>query len=835
VRVSTAPPIDETAERAARSVREFRKMLPNMTAFAQALTGDPKMRVVPGPSPMTDGRKIYMAPRIELGDPMTHPDRAACNERDHYETPVCAACRVREGLMVSLYHEIAHIIFDSFEEMSDAAKIALVQHVLTERGAADGTTRAGKIAKRIDEIAPKTYVEAGHLVSPFLPLISNALEDARVNAAMFKARPGVRVMFRGRTSRLFSEGLAMPDGRVTRWYDAPPNAQATVGLLAKASGYNYDSWFTDDVLELLADDELTELLDMTTTVPGAREIFEQSIKALEIMRRYGFCKSPEDPEDDEQEQEPGGDESGDDEPEVGEDDSAGEGAGSDDDSDEGGPEGTPCPNGDPGDSDETGDGSAPADGPPADGDATEQDGPGGDDVEQDGPGGDDVEQDGPPTEQDGPPEDDTPSDQDAPGDGDDAGMTAEQDGNDDGREMRDADDPFDEDAEQGERSDGQGSGVDGDGTGTGTHGGDAGGTASTPDPMGTPDEVEEAVKVFGEHADEIAGDDDGDGGDEQTETEREDFEMEKAISQSNHFDRTSRNIFGVRWHTYDDDVIDSRGYNHTRSHYGAWSPEEYDSYPISHPAETVVGPSLMRMRRVFSDNRKAAHDRNRKSGKLNNRVLGRRIATGDERLFKKKTVPNKKDYLVVIGLDVSGSTAGYNLPIIKSAAYAQADLLHRTGVPFVVIAHSGFYHDSGDLYGGYSRGSDLQWDVDLFVIKSEDEPWNEKTQQRLAHLSPAACNLDGHTMEQYRKICDRSTATDKIIMYYTDGSMPAENYDDELAVLTDEIETCRKKGYTLMAVGVNTDAPLQHGLDTVTITHVDEVPAVVRHLESKMV
>lgn len=91
------------------------------------------------------------------------------------------------------------------------------------------------------------------------------------------------------------------------------------------------------------------------------------------------------------------------------------------------------------------------------------------------------------------------------------------------------------------------------------------------------------------------------------------------------------------------------------------------------------------------------------------------------------------------------------------------------------------------------------------------------------------------TVEYYRKILDHRPETDKVILYYTDGKMPAENHDEELDILQREIRICRQKGYTLLGVGIRTDSPVRHGLDTVQVDGDEDIVKVVRHLEKRLV
>lgn len=209
--------------------------------------------------------------------------------------------------------------------------------------------------------------------------------------------------------------------------------------------------------------------------------------------------------------------------------------------------------------------------------------------------------------------------------------------------------------------------------------------------------------------------------------------------------------------------------------------------------------------------------------------LAGKIARGDLKVFRQKLRPGKKDYFVVIGLDVSGSTArGMGsgnrqvIDLIKEAAFAQAELCNRLGVRFAVYAHSGDHGDKGMT-------------LDMYEVKSPDQPWDTKARERLTGLGPAAYNLDGHTMEFYRKVMDSQPETDKVMMYYTDGAMPLENYEEELYILQREIDLCRRVGYTVVGVGIRNDDPKKHGLDTIRVDRIEDLPKLVEGLRSRLI
>jgi len=300
-----------------------------------------------------------------------------------------------------------------------------------------------------------------------------------------------------------------------------------------------------------------------------------------------------------------------------------------------------------------------------------------------------------------------------------------------------------------------------------------------------------------------------------------------AVVQGKYFDTSSAYIGGVREHTPDNINRPNRQVCTAwdNRHMTGPSAERVGVGGDFDPPESILGPALLRMRVAFSNNRRAHDTLHLKSGKINGRALGKRAWGDDERLFKRKSRPGKRDYSVVIGMDVSGSTAGQELAMEKRAVMAQAEMLNRIGVRFAVVAHSA-------NYSGVPEDRSL-W-MDIYHVKDFDQPWNDQTRTNLRGLGPDGGNLDGHTLEFYRKMLDRETTTDRIIMYYTDGEMPASNYEEELEILQRELRGCAQKGYTVMGVGIGTDSPTQHGLETVVVNEDSDIPAVVRFLEKRL-
>lgn len=962
----SAVPVDpaaERTERARRAVAAFRRMQPMLNNYARTFTGNPRVSVEvhPHSNGATDGRKIYFRPPISLGDEHRH-NKKLCDRRDPDTlAQLCRACELREQVLVVIYHEIAHICYGTFSQPTQAAQADLLRRAVE----ASGTKYAAAITERIQKLQSHikhSYLAMAGQVSPFLPIILNAVEDARVNNNLFNARKGTRLMFESDTLRTFTQGVEVPtgDGGVNYlpWNEREQNLQLIVGLYCAVSEYPYGDWFIPPVVAALDDELVQELCAQARTTKNVDDNYQLSFKFLERFRQLGFCKSDTDPEDTD-EPEPDNEDTDGDEDDEGDESSSDSEPGSDDvqpEEDNKEPETSGEPDsgdldedsdadsssdevedsdpkvaGDESDSEETDELEAEGDGKPTDqssedevedqfgesdegtaDDSEDETGQGEAESEEEGDGEDGGEQgtgdigrqdnesaapeaeaddsgeDGEGTtssvagEEDGSSDNDTGVDDEGMGDSSDPSESDESDEGvddsdkeptsdadsgtgtdgspDDGNESPSSGDDFedgelanelgdgetdkfefDPEAEQDasidpesettvelpEEPDERPAGEDDETIDTGADEGMGGIEVEEVErdynsvPMGDPAEVKEGLDQFGHH-------------EEAEPTEEEELENDAlltAILQGQYFETPSQTITGVRIHEFGKPVINDMGENMSTGWGGLYfrknnySRKELGIDGDFKPEESIIGRQLLKLRVVFADNQRAHQQHHLKSGRVNTRVLGRRAPLGDERLFQKKNIPGKKSYFVAIALDISGSTVGKNLQLIKAAAWAQADLLTRLGIPFAMYGCSGSYDSLEHARMMY---------LDMYPVKLESEPWNRTTQERMMELGPDFGNLDGHNLEFMRKLCDKSQATDKIIMYYSDGKMPATNFQEELEILVRELTYCRKRGYVVAGVGVRTDSPSRHGLPTVRIDDKNDVGKVVSHLEKML-
>lgn len=292
--------------------------------------------------------------------------------------------------------------------------------------------------------------------------------------------------------------------------------------------------------------------------------------------------------------------------------------------------------------------------------------------------------------------------------------------------------------------------------------------------------------------------------DPRAEGDQVDREMARVVEMKEYFDDIPGNLEGVKiFGPNEGPCFNGRsGYN-----------------VVNHASEMILGKSVSKGRLALQKNARANLHRNQKAGRIDSGSLGKRAWNDkDGRLFKTKHVPDKRDYEVLIGFDISGSTSSRGrLQLIKDSVVAMAEFCKRLGIKFSVFAHT-----------------TQMYDMHIYKVKDVKEAWGEKHLDLMRKLGSGSSNMDGHTLEFYRKQLDKSRATDKIIMYITDGVMPGMNQSEEVPVLKREIEECKRRGYTLLALGVFTDAPVQHGLPTVVVNSELDYPAVVDHLAKRI-
>ena len=905
------PKNEAAASRAYRAFARATQMRPGLEQFMRAMADNKQLNLHMGGygASFTDGQDVWITPPMELGDEHQH-QRNLCNRFDETGLPLCEACQVMEELQRIAVHEIAHIVKGSFRPASAGdikGVINLAAEKLHQAHSADPEDKyfdkpqawwAKKITNAVNKARTEalngksgspnirdnkqaspydpmgSYIALARFISPWLPAILNSFEDARVNAAIHRTRPGTRRYFRSAAIRLIEQGILTEEGTMEQYRDRPPNVQIPIAALLVASGYDdhldLAEYFDAGVAQLMQDKDVRSILQEVGDAPSSKETFNLGQKFLRAVQAEGYMPEPEP----EKVQKCGQPQPGALALELDDDDEQNQDHESEDDghdANDGRQSGSSAKN--RGGDNRNNHGAAGAQDEADEGDSAVGDddpGPGtpGENQDGDGDGADaDSDESGQGQQSDGNPSSGA-SGQPEESSADGEAQAGSQDG-----------DSAEPNLAQGQRtqrggSSGQDSSAPAGGEVEGDEGedpqaGESGQPATDRGAGLTNEEIARQarmahadLKVASGHADELDEvdkelEEDSEQAPrdpkmpaktqpnrtsekygEQPDWSRSSNDMAQAKSQFEFFRTPSQRVGQVNIMRPDTPAPEwNRNYlSHMVKFYkyltegpdsahglASWDLQDCLVYADYHPEEieSVARSCVASARLAFTENRAAKRTRNQKQGKLYTPTAGRKLKTGDPKVFGEKSVPNKRDYAVLFGGDVSASTAGQTALLIKQMAYGCAEMMAPLGVKFAMYFHT-------SIQGMTQHGAD----VDLIEVKNFDEPWNSRAKLRLQTVTSVANNLDGHTMEVYRKLLMRQKVTDRVLVYITDGAMPAANYQEEREILVRELATIRKDpSFHVKGVGVGTDSPKEYGLDTVIVEGPDDLPKVVRALQ----
>jgi len=757
------------------------RMRPQMLSFVRSITRDRKMKLeFCGDGSKTDGETVWLTPPLSLGRHRTHR-RTECSEYDEQGVSLCQACREEDSFLTVALHECAHIVYKSTIEV-DSVDFQRAKDYLYDRFEEKFPTLEHRhIETKVDlfldarHITPENgYMAMASVESPWLPNLLNAVEDARVNLMTHGYRPGTTRMFRARSHQVLTEGFVQRDGTKKWWSDATIEQQLSVYAVFALSG------FSDAEMGEYFDDEVIEVWNdskiktISESLDDLEAISDTLNMARNLLVRFNELGYMRlDDPEEEEEDSAPEDRKGG----GGEDNRVGEGDSEPEDGDEEGSEEGPS----------SGDGSMDSESP------------------ESSDGADDSE----PTKAEG-----------SDDDGDDEQEGSEGEG-------------------KGEESEAEGEG-EGDGsadTESGREQAEKNAAAAMSMQMAASDHANEAEEEVGARLDEEMPNVEMPKVDPEKDWSKVDSDMATAVGQGHHFDESSGKVHGVTELRFNDleEWDGFRSMARMRARFENTSRIEPPSIYQRELAEKTAARVLPRIRKAFTANRAVKLTRGQKVGRIDASSIGRKLKTGRDDIFRKRELPTNRSYKVVIGLDISGSnTSGARgeytttMEVAKAAAFAQAEVLAKAGISFEFNCHTGDY----DGRVGYDG-------IQLVIVKVKDwdEKWTPAVKARAEAIHYAGANLDGHSFEYYRKSLEKRPEDVGLILYYTDGCMPAENGTEELAIMRREMTLVKRRpDLEMLTIGVgNTEPRDKYGLEMVEYNTLADLDKVVKALEQKLV
>lgn len=756
-------------------------LLLTVRPMLQVMTGKPDLRVELHPSgSFTDGKTVYIRVPLELGRDTDHTYHL-CGQRDPRSMKMlCPRCDAIDEFFATVGHESAHIVSESFQTVPEQVKMGMYEKLLMPRVIAARPEVEAKVREYI-RTKTSTGMEIANHLDLYLPTMTNIVEDVYVNEDLYEARPGYVLPLLRHMRVAITEGTLHQDGHTAKWQDREADARAM--MVTFCIGVRLD-----DLTELLGadvdvvrrDSRVVKAMRTINECKTAGDRLVRALEVLELLREHGFCIDSDsnifEPQGNPGKGEPQEGKPGQGKPEKAEP-GKGESESEPDPEDEGEGEGE-------GAGDDEQDDDASGTGKSSSGESEPEAEDDDDEADKAGDGDDDKEDD-----------ESDESDDDGAGKG--------SDGDDDADDDDEQEDDDDTDDESG-KSESQARFVDHDSDEELEASGEADpGEHDKNDGEVAKHRLEELAKAERVRMDlaEFMGHPEGEQEEETTPAEKIQQDLlELHLMQREAFDDLSPNILGVNF-------------------YDPASEKSFARVSLNGvPQDGEISPSLLALRLAFTENRKIGIQRNLQRGPRLDTAHLHRVSLDDARIFAARNVPKRRDWYVSLALDMSGSTLGYWDDVIKKAGYAIGELLSRLGIRFSIYGHTG-------------NGAGLL----MIPVKTPDEAWNDVARRKCVALRGMSSNLDGHTLEFHRKLVERERATDKLIMYFTDGAMPAANYDEELRLLKGNIQRCREKGIKLVGVGCGNDDPRRHGLDTILYNSIGDLPFLVSELAKRLV
>lgn len=249
----------------------------------------------------------------------------------------------------------------------------------------------------------------------------------------------------------------------------------------------------------------------------------------------------------------------------------------------------------------------------------------------------------------------------------------------------------------------------------------------------------------------------------------------------------------------------------------------------------MVAPLQKDLERAISARSLASYQPGQRSGRLHAANLSR-LATGDDRVFRRRVEVTSKDVAVELVVDCSGSMSGKKIKVATQAAYALASVLERIGIPCEVIGfttgmavadHGVLMAEAKKIGREYSRYESLY----MPVLKSFNERMTIETKKRfgwLPHTADLRNNVDGECVEIAARRLMARREKGKIMMVLSDGAPHAAGATRTLGPhLKKTIENVTRAGVNVIGIGIASRDVAQFYPKFLVINDVTDLPSVV--------
>lgn len=253
-------------------------------------------------------------------------------------------------------------------------------------------------------------------------------------------------------------------------------------------------------------------------------------------------------------------------------------------------------------------------------------------------------------------------------------------------------------------------------------------------------------------------------------------------------------------------------------------------------SDAMVGVMQKDLERAIAARSLAVWRSGLRRGRINASSLSR-LATGDDRVFRRRDVAISKDVAISLLVDNSGSMTGNRIQTASDAAFAMSSVLDRMNIANEVLGFSAHYSKMPErelAKAAHESGVTFARTLPLYIpiYKAFDERLTPETKRRIAGMALDRNilqeNVDGESLQIAAGRLLKRKEKRHILMVFSDGQPACPgNYHQLRAHLKNSVKLIEQSGVDVIGVGIQTNAVQQYYSKHVVLNEVEQLAGEV--------
>ena len=253
-------------------------------------------------------------------------------------------------------------------------------------------------------------------------------------------------------------------------------------------------------------------------------------------------------------------------------------------------------------------------------------------------------------------------------------------------------------------------------------------------------------------------------------------------------------------------------------------------------SDAMVGVMQKDLERAIAARSLAVWRPGLRKGRINASSLSR-LATGDDRVFRRREVAISKDVAISLLVDNSGSMSGSRIQTASDAAFAMSSVLDRMNIANEVLGFSAHYKRVSDREfdkAASDAGVTFARTLPLYIpiYKAFDERLTPETKRRIAAMAIDGGllqeNVDGESVQIAAQRLMKRKEKRHILMVFSDGQPACPGNNHQLrAHLKNSVKMIEQSGVDVIGIGIQTKAVEQYYSKHVVLNDVDQLAGEV--------